>query len=226
MNERCGAAWCSCHDGAAPAVRNMTGAAQPGAGADAASRRGTPPRRSADDTGGRAYDMTYSSFMRSSREARIALARWAALSAIVIGAGGCEAHAHAPNSPCSEKRGERVCCPSTRRVAAKVITTSPECERDTDCATVARLTLVDYQSLDVVIASPAVLGLQYSSSGPPTTLGDEWHIHEGITVQCDTQGRQPFVLQSRVDAGGGSVVYAAAVPKLDGRSVLCSCGNQ
>ncbi len=170
--------------------------------------------------------MIYSSFMGSTREARLALARWAALSAIVMGAGGCEAHANAPNSLCSEKRGERVCCPSARRGAAKVITTQPECERDTDCATVARLTLVDYKSLDVVIASPADLGLQHSWSGPPTTLGDEWHIYEGIAVQCATQDRQPFVLQPRVDAGGSSVVYAATVPKLGGRSVLCSCGNQ
>jgi hypothetical protein len=105
------------------------------------------------------------------------------------------------------------------------VVSTRECERNLDCSQVVRATHTDYSIHDVILVSPAELKMSLELRGPPTTLGEEWKLYRSLRVTCRSPWRAPVELAARADAGGGSVAYFAATPKLRGAKVICSCAE-
>ncbi|MBI4950908.1 MAG: hypothetical protein HY908_02665 [Myxococcales bacterium] len=122
---------------------------------------------------------------------------------------------------CATMRNMKACCALDGRATPAVFATRAACDAAHDCKEVARVE-ADYTTHDVVLVTPATLQLTYADTDP-SSLGDEWQLFRGLTVACTTPSGASFRLTARADAGGGTVVYAAAVPKLAGAAPTCGC---
>jgi hypothetical protein len=124
---------------------------------------------------------------------------------------------------CADNFNERICCAPSIATTPTVVSTSEACAADGLCPIVS--SAVDFATHDVVMGSPTAFGIGFELRGPPTTIGTEWRIYRRLEVVCASPGAAGITLRASADAGGGSVAYWAAVPKLAGADMKCVCSR-
>lgn len=81
----------------------------------------------------------------------------------------------------------------------------------------------DFSLFDLVVVTAGDLPMTYTSTGTPTTMGDEWMIYTGFFVGCTGSDSVSIGLKCTPDAGGAMVFYWARISKSKDQNVSCGC---